>query len=91
MTPRNLTTQEREILEKLLARIIHAPAEPVRASTVALNFQYLVILAQHYNQPGTFAQGDLNGDGQVDFKDLVILAANYGKSLASIASFSARK
>ena len=55
----------------------------VQVSTVPLDFNYLVALAAHYDQPGTFAMGDLNDDGRVDFNDLVILAANYGRSLAT--------
>ena len=53
----------------------------VPVATITLGFNYLVTLAAHYNKPGTFADGDLNGDGHVDFKDLVILAANYGHAL----------
>ena len=32
-------------------------------------------LAQHYNQPGTFATGDLTGDDAVNFPDLLRGAA----------------
>jgi len=46
---------------------------------VTLDFNYLVTLARNYSHPGTFATGDLNGDGQVGFDDLVLLARNYGK------------
>ena len=53
-------------------------------STVPLDFGYLVLLTRHYNQAGTFADGDLNGDDWIGFDDLVILARNYGKS-ASLA------
>ena len=53
----------------------------VQRSSVALDFAYLLTLAQHYNQPGTFATGDLNADDKVDFDDLLILAQNYGGSL----------
>ena len=56
-----------------------APASILR---VTLEFNYLVALAQHYNGPGTFTTGDLNGDGTVDFDDLVMLAANYGKTVS---------
>jgi len=55
-------------------------------SSVPMNFAYLTALAQHYNQPGTFADGDLNGDGTVNFADLVILAQNYGHALTSPAA-----
>src|SRR4029077_19745134 len=55
----------------------------VQTSTVPLDFTYLVTLARNYSRPGTFAMGDLNGDGVVDFNDFVILARNYGHSLSS--------
>lgn len=55
----------------------------VRISSVKLDFSYLVTLAAHYQRSGTFADGDLNGDGQVDLSDLEILAANYGHPLTS--------
>jgi len=61
----------------------------VQISTVTLNFAYLVALAQHYGQPGTFATGDLNGDGVVNFADLVILAQNYGHALGGATAASA--
>ena len=49
---------------------------------VTLDFNYLVTLARNYSHPGTFATGDLNGDGQVSFDDLVLLARNYGKTVS---------
>jgi len=57
----------------------------VLVSSVPLDFSYLVTLARHYGQAGTFASGDLNGDGKVDFADLVILARNYGHALGAAA------
>lgn len=51
-------------------------------STVPLDFSYLLLLAQHFGRPGTFADGDLNGDGTVNFADLLTLAQNYGRPLA---------
>jgi hypothetical protein len=49
-----------------------------------VDFNDLVVLAQHYNTVGgmTFAQGDFNYDGNVDFNDLVILAQRYNTTLA---------
>ena len=61
----------------------------VLVSAVRLDFAYLVKLARNYGLPGTFATGDLNGDGKVDFRDLVILARNYGKSLSLAAADAA--
>ena len=46
-----------------------------------VDFADLLVLAQHFNQTGTYQQGDLNDDGQVDFRDLLILAQHYGHSL----------
>jgi GH43 family beta-xylosidase len=43
----------------------------------SVDFNDLVLLAQHYNAPATAAQGDINGDGMDDFNDLVLLAQNY--------------
>jgi len=48
---------------------------------VPLDFSYLLTLAQHYGQHGTFATGDLNDDGMVNFDDLTILAQNFGHPL----------
>ena len=45
-----------------------------------VNFQDLLILAQHYGTPGTPDQGDINNDGRVDFSDVLILAQNYGQT-----------
>lgn len=57
-------------------------------SSVWMDFYYLVALARSYGGPGTLANGDLNGDGKVDFTDLVILARNYGHALARAAPAS---
>lgn len=54
----------------------------VRIGTVAMDFAYLLTLAEHYQSPGTFATGDLNGDDFVDFSDLLLLAQNYGHPLS---------
>lgn len=58
----------------------------VQLSHVLLNFDYLVRIARHYGQAGTFATGDLNGDGGVNFQDLVLLARNYGKALPALTT-----
>jgi ELWxxDGT repeat protein len=49
-----------------------------------VDFNDLVVLAQHYNQVGgkAWADGDVTGDGNVDFNDLVALAQNYNASLS---------
>jgi len=67
--------------------VVRSAPGPI-ATRVTLDFNYLVTLARNYSHPGTFATGDLNGDGQVGFDDLVLLARNYGK-VVSPADFSA--
>jgi autotransporter-associated beta strand protein len=47
----------------------------------SVDFADLVVLAQHYDQPGIYADGDLTYDGTVDFGDLVKLAQNYNTAL----------
>lgn len=52
----------------------------------AVDFNDLVVVAQHYGDPvdseHSFGLGDFDNDGDVDFDDLVILAQNYGLSMA---------
>ncbi len=43
-----------------------------------VDFDDLLTLAQHYEQPATWATGDFNGDHVVGFDDLLVLAQNYG-------------
>ena len=50
-------------------------------SSVTLGFATLVALSQDYDKPGAFANGDLNGDGMVNFSDLVLLSQNYNQAL----------
>jgi len=64
---------------------------PVGAPTVTLDFSYFVTLARNYGQSGTLATGDLNGDGQVGFDDLVILARNYGHPFSPALSQAAEQ
>lgn len=47
-----------------------------------VNFDDLVIVAQHYNQTlgQSYATGDFNGDGVVNFDDLVVLAQHYNQT-----------
>jgi len=61
----------------------------VLISSVKMDFNMLVKLARHFGKPGTFATGDLNGDGVVNFADLVILARNYGHALADLPAIAA--
>jgi len=55
----------------------------VRLSAVQLNFNYLLLIAQHYGQAGSLADGDLNTDDLVDFSDLLLLAQKYGHTAAA--------
>lgn len=50
-------------------------------SSVPMDFNFLLTLAQHYGQAGTFATGDVNGDGLVNFGDLLLVAQSYGHPL----------
>ena len=47
----------------------------------SVGFPDLLVVAQHYGQPGGFAQGDVNYDASVNFADLLLLAQNYGHAL----------
>jgi hypothetical protein len=51
-----------------------------------MDFAILLKVAQNYQRQGTFAQGDLNADGIVNFDDLLILAQNYNGHLAAAAA-----
>ena len=55
----------------------------------AVNFQDLLILAQHYNKPGGLAEGDFNDDGAIGFDDLLILAQHYGQTDGTSAAGAA--
>ena len=71
------------IVSATLGQIVAGPLfGNVAFSTVPMDFSYLVTLARHYDQLGTFADGDLNGDGQINFDDLMLLARNYGHSFS---------
>ena len=48
-----------------------------------VNFNDLLVLAQHYGQPGSWVDGDFNADGAVGFDDLLLLAQNYGHTLTA--------
>jgi hypothetical protein len=45
----------------------------------------LAAVLGHMNRPGTFATGDFNADGLVDFADFQILERNFGKSVPAFA------
>lgn len=57
----------------------------------AVNFDDLLIIAQNYDQAGTFGQGDVNYDGGIDFDDLLIVAQNYDVSLLGQPASTAAK
>jgi hypothetical protein len=55
----------------------------------SVDFNDLVILAQHYNTldgSQTWAVGDFNYDGNIDFNDLVLLAQNYTTTAPTLAA-----
>ena len=45
-----------------------------------VNFSDLLILVQHYGQPGEWVDGEFSGGGTVNFADLLTLAQHYGMS-----------
>lgn len=58
----------------------------VRTSTVPIDFAYLLLIVQNFGHAGTFATGDLTGDGQIDFNDLLLAAQSYGRPLPAAAA-----
>jgi hypothetical protein len=52
-----------------------------RRSNTPMGFDMLLAAAQSYGHDGTFANGDVNGDGHVDFADVLMIAQNYGHTL----------
>jgi len=55
----------------------------VSAGAVTLNLSYFLTLSRNFGKPGTFATGDLNGDGTVNLADLLLLTRNFGRSLSA--------
>jgi hypothetical protein len=53
----------------------------VRPAGTQMDFGMLLSAAQSYGHEGTFANGDVNGDGRVDFADVLLIAQNYGHTL----------
>lgn len=53
-----------------------------------VNFSDLLILAQHYGQPGEWVDGEFSGGGTVDFADLLRLAQNYGRTQSAEQVYS---
>ncbi len=53
----------------------------------SVNFDDLLTLAQHYDQPGPheWSAGDFNADGFVNFDDLLVLAQNYSGNDATLS------
>ena len=48
-----------------------------------VDFNDFLVLQNHFNQPGTFDQGDFNYDGTVNFNDFLILQNHFGQTLAA--------
>lgn len=48
-----------------------------------VNFDDLLVLAQHYALPGNYSAGDTNYDGVVDFNDLLTLAQHFNTSVVT--------
>ena len=61
----------------------------VAISSVTMNLSYFLTVTRNFGQPGTFATGDLNGDGTVNLADLLLLTRNFGHALPASASVSA--
>jgi hypothetical protein len=45
-----------------------------------VNFKDMVILSNHYGQPGGWAEGNFTGAPTVDFSSFVVLSNNFGKT-----------
>lgn len=52
-----------------------------RPAGTQMDFNMLLSAAQNYGHEGTFANGDINGDGVVNFADVLLIAQNYGHPL----------
>lgn len=53
---------------------------------LSVNFDDLLILAQHYGSPGDYLDGDADYSGVVEFNDLLLLAQRYGSTLPAAAA-----
>jgi len=53
---------------------------------LTVDFADFVSLANHFSEPGGWAQGDFDGSGDVQFPDFVLLADNFGNSADAAAS-----
>ncbi len=56
----------------------------VTVTAVTMDAVYLSLLNAHLGQPGTFANGDLNGDGTVDTSDLLVFNENSGHPVGGL-------
>ena len=53
----------------------------VLLSSVTMDLSYFLTIARNFGSAGTFANGDLNGDGTVNLADFLLLARNFGHPL----------
>lgn len=54
-----------------------------------VDFSDLLVLAQHYGQPGEWVDGEFSGGGTVNFADLLTLAQHYGQTQSADQLYSA--
>ena len=53
----------------------------VLISSVTMDLSYLLTVTRNFGKAGTFATGDVNGDGTVNQADFLLVARNYGHAL----------
>lgn len=58
----------------------------VLISSVTMDLSYFLTVTRNFGKPGTFAAGDVNGDGTVNLADLLLVTRNFGHALAGTSA-----